>query len=356
MVFAAQDIEQDALTLADDTDAMIARAEALIGNVGKGAGIIDAWVDGGALYDAIGDILSGRGKPPYLTTGYSGLDEVMGGLRQGRLSILGGRPAMGKSAVAVEIMKRIAKAGYGAGMFSLEMDISELALRMGCGEAYDHYGGANPIYFAASSGRLTGEQELALVEGGDMLRRLPIFFDDRTGLRPSQIIPAAKRLIRRWEKQKINPGVIIIDHLHIVKPDQDRHGNRAAEVGDVSYALACLAKETGVPVLALCQLSREVESRKNADKRPQMSDLRWSGEIEQDANTITFVYRPEYYLREPADKDAGDHEWADYHEQKEKWANKILFLIEKNRGGPRGEHMMSVSLPHNALWEGAGHP
>ncbi|MEM9964994.1 MAG: DnaB-like helicase C-terminal domain-containing protein, partial [Asticcacaulis sp.] len=181
------------------------------------------------------------------------------------------------------------------------------------------------------------------------LRELPIWFDDRSGLTPSQIVPAAKRLIRRWEKDRLRPGMIVVDHLHIVKPESN-YGNRVVEVGEVSGALRDLAKETGVAVVALCQLSRANEARGNADKRPQMSDLRWSGEIEADAAQITFIHRPEKYLREPEDKelDAMDKYLSDL----ERWRDKALLINVKNRGGPGDfEHEINVSLKHSAFWE-----
>ncbi|WKL57254.1 DnaB-like helicase C-terminal domain-containing protein [Asticcacaulis sp. ZE23SCel15] len=353
LVAVAHAILADAKSMegAGGVDSVIARSEALIADVQKATTGGDAWVDGAGLSSRIEDRLAGRSRPSYVTTGFAGLDLAIGGFRKARMTIIAGRPSMGKSAVAVEIMRAMALQGLAVGMFSLEMDEDELAVRMGCGAVYDYGRHGNPVYFDADRDQLDDAGREALWRGGQILRDLPIFFDCREKATPAQIVAGSKRLIRKCERQGLKMGALLIDHLHIVNPDEPS-GNRVVDVGAISQDMASLAKSTGVPVIALCQLSRQVESRQNHDKRPQMSDLRWSGEIEQDAASINFIYRPEYYLREP--EDHSDHNaMIKYEEDKAKWANKIMFLNEKNRGGPRGaQHVMNISLPHNALWEG----
>ncbi|MGN6208821.1 replicative DNA helicase [Asticcacaulis sp.] len=336
----------------DETaEGLIARAEAALVRVASGAGFTDSWVNVGALVDRVGDILSGRAAPQYITTGYDGLDEVMGGLRMGRMMVLAGRPSMGKSAVMTAMARRIAMRGIPVGVFSLEMDEDEVGLRMACDAAYDPDDPDSPVYYDAQRGKIHPDAARKLALGAQTLRGLPIEFDCRPGLRTSQIAMAAKRLIRKMEKAGYPKGVLIVDHLHIVAPEEEYRGNRVAEVGAMSHALAMLAKETGWALLVLAQLSREVDSRKNADKRPQMSDLRWAGEIEQDANTISFIYRPEKYLREPENK-ADLDAWQEYEIEKDRLRGVLMLLNEKNRGGPTGtEHEMRISLAHNALWE-----
>jgi replicative DNA helicase len=124
---------------------------------------------------------------------------------------------------------------------------------------------------------------------------------------------------------------VIVDHLTIAKADQDRKGNKVAEVGDISRGLAEMAKTLDVPVIALCQLSRDVEKREK-DKRPTLADLRWSGEIEQDARVVTFLYRPEYYVRPPEENTIEAR--AEYQERLQPVKNKLFWLIEKNNNGP----------------------
>lgn len=332
---------------------LISWAEWQLREIAMGTSAADAWRDGQVLYDVVSDKLAGKRRPSYVTSGYATLDDGFGGIRRGRLVVLAGRPGMGKSACGLEIARRMARAGLGVGIFSLEMDEEELALRLACGEAFrpDRIGGFGPVYFDVQRDTLRTDDRPLMEAGASALRELPIYFDDRTGLNPGQIVPAAKRLIRTWDKRGVAPGMIMVDHLHLVKPEIDRFGNRAAEIGDVCVALDALAKETGVSVVALCQLNREVENRTTKDKRPQMSDIKGSGSVEEIANTIVFLYRPEYYLVEPEDK-SNDKAMTDYLTEKMKWENKIQFLVRKNRGGINmKDYTMRISLPHNAMWE-----
>jgi replicative DNA helicase len=231
------------------------------------------------------------------------------------------------------------------------MDEEEIGLRMACARAYDTASQTGPVYFDAMRDALSEEDkdDLHLIAGH--ISELPFFFDDRTGLTPGQIVPGAKRLIRQWEKKRIEPGLIIVDHLHLVKPDGERYGNRAAEIGDASGALRDLAKETGVAVLTLCQINRGVEARDNKDKRPTLADLKGSGTIEEDADKVIFLYRPEYYLTEPENKN-DDTAMMKYMDESREWKDKIQWCLRKNRSGPSNkDHTMKISLPHNALWE-----
>lgn len=351
LVRHADALKAAAMGVEGSADELIGWSEGVLREVSHGGGFADSWVNVRALVTRVGDILSGRAAAQYITTGYAGLDEIMGGLRMGRMTVLAGRPSMGKSAVMTAMARRIAMRGVPVGVFSLEMDEDEIGLRMACDAAYDPANDNSPVYYDAQRGKISREAADLLEQGAATLLGLPIEFDCRPGLRTSQIARAAKRLIRRMEKAGYPKGVLIVDHLHIVAPEEEYRGNRVAEVGAMSHALASLAKETGWSLLVLAQLSREVDSRKNADKRPQMSDLRWAGEIEQDANTISFIYRPEKYLREPENK-ADLDAWQEYEIEKDRLRGVLLLLNEKNRGGPTGtEHNMRISLPHNAVWE-----
>lgn len=335
-------------------DELAARAEARLGGVLRAGGLGDAWASPDDLADAVSLALSPDARPPFLTTGLVDNDAAIGGIRPGKLTVIAGRPGMGKSAAALGLMRAAARVGTPSAMFSLEMDRAELALRMACDEAFDRlapiYSGltTNPTYFGAESGRLTTEQREQLLDASGRMRRWPVHFDCRTGLTPGQIVPAAKRLVRRWEREGRGPGLIVVDHLHIVRPEIDRHGNRAAEVGDVSAALRDLAKDTGAAVVAMCQLNRQVEARGNTDKRPQLADLRWSGEVEQDAYLIGFLYRPEYYLRKPTDPADLEAE-VEYRAALEKVRNRLHWIWAKNRGGPTAEVETFCAIGCNAI-------
>lgn len=351
LIRLADQIKAAAQTIDGAADEVIATAESELGRMAAGTAVADAWQDMSVLCKVIEDKVAGLRKASYVTTGYPILDARIGGFRKGRVTVIAGRPGMGKSTVGLEMARNIVRAGLGVGFFSLEMDEEELALRMACGEAYDPQYGDGPCYFDIQRDKPDEGDNDALMMAKSRLFGLPYHFDGRSRLTPRKIVPAAKRLLRRWERDKVKPGVLFVDHLHIVKPDEERYGNRAAEIGDVMGEFRELAKDTGVPLAVLCQLNRGVEDRGNRDKRPGLADLKGSGNIEEDANTVVFIYRPEYYLQEPEDKD-DDMAMMDYLGKKRKVENIIEFLPRKNRGGPSMKDIaLGCSMPHSAMWE-----
>lgn len=354
LVLLADQLKVEAVRLDEGgggADRVIAEVEAALGKLANGTMAADAWQGMPSLCQVIDDKVKGLRKASYVTTGYPLLDSRIGGLRKGRVTIIAGRPGMGKSTVGLEMARQIVRQGLGVGFFSLEMDDEELALRMACGEAYDTTYGEGPVYFDIQRDKPGQGDNEALMLAKSRMFSLPYHFDDRSKLTPRKIVPAAKRLIRKWERDKIPPGALFVDHLHIVKPDAERHGNRAAEIGDVMGEMRELAKDTGVPLVVLCQLNRLVEDRGNKDKRPGLADLKGSGNIEEDANTVIFLYRPEYYLQEPEDKD-DDMAMGEYFDKKRKVENRIEFLPRKNRGGPSMKDVtLRISMPHSAMWE-----
>ncbi len=348
----------------EPVDEIVSRAEWSLREVSIG-GRSDHWRDGTALGTVLRDKMAGRRKKSYISTGYPRLDRAIGGFRRARTTVVAGRPGMGKSAVGLEFCRKIAETNTavrctdghyenrptGAALFSLEMDDEELALRIACAATFDVDTRTGPEYFDIQRDQPKFDDKELMERGAEILDALPFYFDQRPRLTVGQVVPAAKRLIRQWEKDGIEPGLIMVDHLHLVKPDDDRYGNVAVEIGQVMGALDELAKETGVAVVILCQLNRETESRKNADKRPQLSDLKGSGNIEQDANTVIFIYRPEYYLTEPEDK-SNDAEMMEFLDKKRRAEGVCELLVRKNRGGRNMmDHKMRISLAHNALWE-----
>ena len=277
-----------------------------------------------------------------LPTGLTELDAMTGGLRRGEMQIIAGRPAMGKSSAGLSLARSLAANGKGVAFFSMEMPKVALGLRMACDMAFNpdanYFSGQseNPTYFDADRGKLQRHQWQALERAEDQMAGWPLLFDTRPGLTTSSMEASARRAIRDWSRQGIDAGAIIVDHLTIAKADNDRKGNKVAEVGDISRGLAEMAKRLDVPVVALCQLSRQVEARTNVDKRPGLSDLRWSGEIEQDARLVMFLYRPEYYCRRPED-DSDMEAMSEWRAKLDKVRRKLWWLVEKNNNGPTGE-------------------
>lgn len=243
-----------------------------------------------------------------LSTGFVGLDKITTGLHEGNLIILAARPAMGKTALALNIAKYVAtKEGKPAVIFSLEMGAEELIERMLASE------GMVPAYHL-KTGNLSTDEWKRLVHAQSNLYNVPIFVNDTAGIRISEIRSNARKLAQEMG----GLGIIIIDYLQLITGSKGE--NRQQIVSEISRELKILAKDLRVPVIALSQLSRSVEQRQ--DKRPMLSDLRESGSIEQDADIVAFLYRDAYYQKEQADSQEAN--------------NVTELILEKNRHGSLG--------------------
>ena len=243
-----------------------------------------------------------------LSTGFVGLDKITTGLHEGNLIILAARPAMGKTALALNVAKYVATIERKpAVIFSLEMGAEELIERMLASE------GMVPAYHL-KTGNLSTDEWKRLVQAQNNLYDAPIFVDDTAGIRISEIRSNARKLAQEMG----GLGVIIIDYLQLITGAKGE--NRQQIVSEISRELKILAKDLKVPVIALSQLSRAVEQRQ--DKRPMLADLRESGSIEQDADIVAFLYREAYYQKEQADSQEAN--------------NVTELILEKNRHGSLG--------------------
>jgi replicative DNA helicase len=277
------------------------------------------------------------GKLSGIATGLRDLDTKMGGLQPSDLIIVAGRPGMGKTSLATNIAYNIAKAyvpelqadgttkaahGGCVGFFSCEMSGEQLATRIL----------AERSGIPSSSIRRGGISELdfeKIRECSIELQSLPFYVDETGGLSISQLTARARRL-----KRQRGLDLIVIDYIQLLTGSGKRgNDNRVQEITEITTSLKALAKELNVPVIALSQLSRQVESRD--DKRPQLSDLRESGSIEQDADVVLFVYREEYYLgnKEPR---AGTPEYEKWQLDMSLVHGKAEVIIGKQRHGPTG--------------------
>ena len=273
-----------------------------------------------------------------ITSGLVDLDKKLGGLQPSDLLILAGRPSMGKTALATNIAFNCAKACYDTkgesggpvGFFSLEMSADQLATRILASESMVP---GDKI----RRGELKDSDFRRFIETSQLLMDVPLFIDDTPGLSISAVRTRARRL-----KRQHGLGLIVVDYLQLLSGSaKGSSESRVQEVSEITRGLKALAKELHVPVLALSQLSRQVENRD--DKRPQLSDLRESGSIEQDADVVMFVYREQYYLerQEPSRRvDEGDEKFNDRYEQ---WQQKLSevhntgeCILAKQRHGPIG--------------------
>lgn len=243
-----------------------------------------------------------------LSTGFVGLDKITTGLHEDNLIILAARPAMGKTALALNIAQYIAvKEKKPVAIFSLEMGAESLIERMLASEGMVEG-------YHLKTGNLSVEEWSRLVHAQGNLYDAPIFVDDTAGIRISEIRSKARKLTQEMG----DLGVIIIDYLQLITGSKGE--NRQQVVSEISRELKILAKDLKAPVIALSQLSRAVEQRQ--DKRPMLADLRESGSIEQDADIVAFLYRDAYYQKEQADSQEAN--------------NVTELILEKNRHGSLG--------------------
>lgn len=276
-----------------------------------------------------------------LATGLTDLDKKLGGLHKSDLLILAGRPSMGKTSLATNIAFNVAKAykkGIGqdgteeavdggvVGFFSLEMSAEQLAGRIlaEASEISSH---------KIRQGDMTEAEFRRFVDAAKELEACPLYIDDTAAIPISQLAARARRL-----KRTHGLDVLIVDYLQLVRGTSD---NRVQEIGEISMGLKAIAKELNIPVIALSQLSRQVEARD--DKRPQLSDLRESGSIEQDADVVMFVYRGEYYAEREKPDDSNMEAIAAWQSKMENLHGKAEVIVGKQRHGPIGTVELSFT-------------
>ena len=256
--------------------------------------------------------LEERGQNPGtvtgLSTGFTDLDKLTTGLHGGELVIIAGRPSMGKTALAMNIAESCAlKEKKSVAIFSMEMGSEQIATRL-LGSV------AKVNQNKMRTGELDDNDWAEIANALGVLNEAPLFIDEGSALNSYELRARARRLHRSTEG---GLGLIIVDYIQLMSPLGNIGENRATEISEISRSLKSLAKELNVPVIALSQLNRNVDSR--PDKRPQMSDLRESGAIEQDADVIMFIYREEVYSPETLDKGIAD------------------IILAKQRSGPIGD-------------------
>jgi replicative DNA helicase len=264
-----------------------------------------------------------------VASGISPIDEGIGALLPKQLVIVAGRPSMGKSAIASSYALGAASAGHGVLFVSLEMSAEELGERIASDMSFDSP--CQVPYSAITDKRVTTEQGRQIARAYDRLQSMPLSIVDLASCTVSKLNSLVRRHARRLAANGKKLELVIVDYLQLIRPDRNTE-NRTQEITQVSMGLKAIAKEHGVAVMALAQLSRSVEAR--ADKRPIMADLRESGQIEQDADAIMFLYRPEYYLqqsepRAPAERPKWEASMDDAR-------GKIEFIVAKRRRGRTG--------------------
>ncbi len=315
---AAYEIAEGAYGGIDDQSALMETAEKRIFEVAKEQRQQD-WKELSVVLDGevrrIEQVQALEGTMPGISTGWADMDRLLTGLHRTDLIVLAARPAMGKTSLALNLAQFIATRStdpltgnpLSVGIFSLEMGAGQLATRMLCAEARVNSE-------KVRKGELDETHDWPrLVEASETLYHAQLYIDDTPGLSITQVRSKARRLATR---AKHPLGLVMIDYLQLMSADAGSRESREQQISAISRGLKHLAKELNVPVLALSQLNRGVESRPN--KRPRMSDLRESGAIEQDADIIMFIYRDEVYNEDTEDRGTAE------------------IIVAKHRGGPTG--------------------
>jgi replicative DNA helicase len=256
------------------------------------------------------------------------------------LVILAARPSMGKTAVALSYAHGVAAQGHGVTFASLEMRAAQLGGRLACDVLFDSEQGRVP-YSAVSSGTCTAEQRRSMTRAAMRIEDWPLWIEDLPSATTGRLAAIVRRHKRRLAARGKSLRLVIVDYLQLLSPDR-RGKSLYEDTSAVSRALKALAKAEGVGVLALCQLSRGIEQR--SDKRPTLADMRDSGQIEQDADSVVFLLRREEYLR-AAEPDPGTADWVDWRHQFDGQQGKIEFIVAKRRAG-----LKSTGF---GLWHGA---
>ena len=302
----------------DDIDASLSRAEDILFRVRARQpakdfmplrDILDQYMEDRA---AIDQPLGGPGAT--IMTGLNPLDELLGGLHRSDMVVLAARPGLGKSTLAVNICVNAAKAGAGVGIFSLEMGRDQLALRMLASEA------------AVDSWKLrlgldTEAEERRIIDTIGSLSELPIYIDDT----PLQGIVEMRAKSRRLYMEH-GLDLLVVDYMQLMQGGSGRSDNRVQEMSEITRSIKGMARDLNVPVLAVSQMSRAIEMR--SSHRPQLSDLRESGSIEQDADVVMFIYREDIYYTE--------EEWERQFSDREFPKNVAEIIVAKHRHGPVG--------------------
>lgn len=271
-----------------------------------------------------------------IATGLSDLDAHLGGLQRSDLIIIAGRPGLGKTALATNIAYNVASEYRGkplpdgsietisggiVGFFSLEMSSEQLATRVLSERA-------EVPSSRIRRGDIRESEFKVLADKATDIENIPLYIEQRGGLSIAQLCSRARRL-----KRQRGLDLMVVDYIQLLSGTQNRQGNRTQEVTEITTKLKALAKELNIPILALSQLNRSLESRE--DKRPMLSDLRESGSIEQDADVVMFVYRDEYYLAKAEPKE-GTEEWFEWKAKIDAAKGKADLIVDKQRHGPTG--------------------
>jgi len=337
MITAGERISAIGFEAGPDVEDSLAKAESVLFKLRRGEGTSDL-IHIRQVLDRYFEVTPLAGeeqaeKLPYVLSSFPGLDDFLNGFQRADLVIIAGRPSMGKTSLALNIARNAAVDHRACvALFSVEMARDSLVLRLLSSES-----GVNSRH--VRFGQHTEDEERRVMEATGVLSEAPIYIDDSPMIRMAELRSKALRL--GYER---GVDMVIIDYLQLMQGEGVRGENRVQEISYISRSLKALARELGATVLAVSQLSRAVEWR--ASHEPQLSDLRESGSIEQDADVVLFIYRDEYYYKT-------EEEWIAAHPDREYPREEADVIIAKHRNGPTGR--IKLRFRHNlARFESLG--
>lgn len=329
LIVGAGEIIKQARTPAGEVSEVLESAEQVIYAINKQVrekkgGLIKIGVPLQDLYYNLGRMAKGEMDQGVVPTGFNDLnDQLLGGLHRSDLIIVAGRPSMGKTSFAMNIAQYVAVTEQlPVAIFSLEMGIEQIVLRMLASEAWVNQ---SHVRSATSLSLLKQDDWSKLLEASSMLSETPLYIDDTPGISPMEIRAKVRRLVSQEDVR-----LVIVDYLQLMS-SKTRIDSREQEISEISRTMKAIAKEFNIPVIAISQLNRRVEER--SDKRPMMSDLRESGAIEQDADIICFIYRDDVYNPESPKKGIAE------------------IIVAKHRNGPVGTIELKWFPEYTRFWD-----
>lgn len=321
--------------LLDDAEEQLAQLRSSAPTQVVTRGSAGAFAD--ALLDEVDDLRAGAIAKAGVTTGVPELDRDTGGFMPGTLWIVAGRPGMGKTIMATNLARAAARSGAGTMLFSLEVPRKQLTARVLTDLSYI---ARKPIpYGRLLQGEADEEDMWRLRDAARRLAAMPLILDCASRLTVAQIASRMRAERLRLDKLGVKLGVVLIDYLKFVNATDRYAGQRHYEVGEISGALKALAKDMDLAVVLLAQLNRQVEGR--LDRRPDLPDLRESGDLEADADVVAFVYRDAYYIERSAEYRKHD---PDAISRAIDAQNQLEFIVGKNRAGQTRTHDLWVDI------------
>jgi replicative DNA helicase len=344
LIMALREAEAEALAGQHTPADVQAALEARLYDVANHGGDGDVWAPlGDIVRDAIGRARKGEAKG--ISTGFGELDAMTNGLTPS-LWFIGGATSMGKSVFAAALMRKVASQGFGVAEFHLEMQKGQIGLRTATALGSDQGRYGNPHYLSLARNNLTPEQWDKVRFGREAAASLPIWIDARPRRTIAQMESAARRLIRTWEREGRKPGAVLIDHEGLIAAEPGaRFGSQLERTNARAEGLLAMQKNLGVPLVVLCQITKEGKRADGEERLPTIDDLKYGGALAEAADVALLLHRRAYYAERKPKHLRTPEDWETLKER------DCTVIVDKARGGRRGQCSVIMDLPTAAVFE-----